>query len=51
MFSNAKEVEDELSSLQRKVINVKSSFGSIDTIKIKYIEEVATPVIYVHITI
>ena len=42
MFSNAKEVEDQLSSMQRKMISVKSSFGSIDVIKIKYIEEVAT---------
>ena len=39
MFSNAKEVEDQLSRMQRKMINVKSSFGSID-VKLKYIEEV-----------
>ena len=44
MFSNAKEMEDQLSSMQRKIINVKSAIGSVD-VKIKYIEEVASPVI------
>ena len=40
MFPNAKEVEDQLSNIQRKMIDVKSAFGSIDVIKIKYTEEV-----------
>ena len=44
MLPDAKEVEDQLSSMQRKIINVKSAFGSVD-VKIKYIEEVALPVI------
>ena len=40
LFSNAKEVEDQLSRTQRKMIDVKSAFGTIDVIKINYIEEV-----------
>ena len=39
-FSNAKEMEDQLSSMQRKMTNVKCSFGSIDAIKIRCIEKV-----------
>ena len=48
MFSNAKEVDDQLSSMQRKMINVKSSLGSIDVIKMKYIKEVATALISIY---
>ena len=43
MFPDATEVEDQLSSMQRKMTNVKSAFGRIDVIKIKYMEEVVTP--------
>ena len=48
VFSNAKEVEDQLSSMQRKMINVKSSFGNIDVMKIKYTEEVASYIFNIH---
>ena len=49
MFPNAKEVEDQLSSMHRKMIDVKSAFETIDIIKIKCIEEVHsyTPSIYI----
>ena len=40
MLSNTKEVEDQLSSMLRKMVDVKFAFGSIDVIKIKYIEQV-----------
>ena len=40
MFSNIKEMENQLSDVQRKMVDVKSAFGYIDVIKIKYIEEV-----------
>ena len=42
MVSNAKEMEDQFSRMQRKMAGVKSAFGCIDAIKIKYIEEVIT---------
>ena len=47
MFPDATKVEDQLSSMQRKMTNVKSAFGRIDVIKIKYMEEVVTPSIYI----
>ena len=37
LLSNNEQVEFQLSSMQRKLINIKSEFGSI---KIKYIEKV-----------
>ena len=40
MFSNIKEMENQLSDVQRKMADVKSAFGYIDVIKMKYIEEV-----------
>ena len=40
MFCNAKQVEDQLSSMQRKLNDIKSNFGYVDVIKMKYIEEV-----------
>ena len=42
MVSNAKEVEDQFSRTQRKMADVKSAFGCINAIKIKYTEEVIT---------
>ena len=40
MFCNAKQVEDQLSSMQRKLTDIKFNFECVDVIKIKYIEEV-----------
>ena len=40
MLSNIKEMENQLSDVQRKMLDVKSAFVYIDVIKIKYIEEV-----------
>ena len=40
MFSNIKEMENQLSDVQRKMADVKSAFGYIDVIKMKCIEEV-----------
>ena len=41
-FSNFKEVEIELDSMQRNIINVKHAFRTIEVLKIKYNEEVRT---------
>ena len=49
MFSNAKEVEDQLSRMLRKMVDVKSAFGSIDVIKIKYIKEVINEIYYSYV--
>ena len=40
MVSNVKEMENQFSRMQRKMADVKSTFGCIDAIKIKYSEEV-----------
>ena len=40
VLSNAKWVEDELISMQRKLVCVKSGFQCLDVIKLKYTEKV-----------
>ena len=40
MFSNIKEMENQLSDVLRKMVDVKSAFGYIDIVKMKYIKEV-----------
>ena len=42
MVSNVKQMEHQFSRMLRKIADVKSAFGCIDLIKIKYIEEVIT---------
>ena len=39
---DSKEIQDQLDSMQRKMVDVKSVFGCIDEIKIKLIQEVIT---------
>ena len=39
IFSVTKEMEDQISSLQRKMVDVKSTFECIDVIKIKHTTE------------
>ena len=51
MFSNAKQVEDQLSRMLRKMVDVKSAFGSIDVIKLKYIKEVINEIYYSYVCI
>ena len=41
-LSDSKEMQDQLDSMQRKMVDVKSVFGCIDEIKIKLIQEVIT---------
>ena len=45
-LSNSKDLETQLSIMQRKMSDVKSEFGSIDVIKMHYIE-LTEQVIYV----
>ena len=41
LLSDGEEMEAQLSSLQKRMINVKSAFGCIDVIKTQCIEEVS----------
>ena len=40
VLSSGEEVEAELRSLQRKMVDVKDAFGSIDVLKLQFIEKV-----------
>jgi len=49
MFPNSEEMESQLNTMQRKMVDVKSAFGCIDIIKIQRIEEVKTyKICYIH---
>ena len=42
LLSNAEQVEDELISMQRKLINIKSGFQCLDIIKTEKVIRIST---------